>query len=124
MLHAYKILFILKNPVGGSISVLNLSEVVTGNVNDINRGASVSSFFQALCRHSLPGPLTGGSVATKELNKWIEERLANFESADIDYRKAEVLKLLLSLLKIACQHYGKLRSPYGTDAVMKVDYYL
>lgn len=114
----------LKNPVGGSISVHNLSEVVTGNIDASNRGVNVSSYFQALCRHSLPGPLTGGSVATKELNKWIEERLTSFESADIDYRKAEVLKLLLSLLKIACQYYGKLRSPYGTDTVMKVEYYI
>ncbi|KAH6829891.1 hypothetical protein C2S53_010696 [Perilla frutescens var. hirtella] len=107
-----------QNPVGGSISVLNLSEVVTGNI-DINHGMGVSNYFQTLFRHSLPGPLTGGSVATKELNKWIEERLTNLESANMEYRKAEVLRLLLSLLKIACQYYGKLRSPYGTDAVMK-----
>ncbi|KAG6418770.1 hypothetical protein SASPL_120975 [Salvia splendens] len=104
-----------QNPVGGSITVLNLSEVVTGNIDAVNHG---STYFQALCQHSLPGPLTGGSVATKELNKWIEERL-NSEPAHMDYRKAEVLKLLLSLLKIACQYYGKLRSPYGTDAAMK-----
>lgn len=110
--------------MGGSISVLNLSEVVTGRIDTSNSGKGVSSYFQALCRHSLPGPLTGGSVATKELNKWIEERLANIETADMDYRKAEVLRLLLSLLKIACQYYGKLRSPYGTDAAMKVDYYV
>ncbi|KAL1559714.1 protein transport protein SEC16B [Salvia divinorum] len=107
-----------QNPVGGSITVLNLSEVVTGNIDAVNHGRGVSTYFQALCRHSLPGPLTGGSVATKELNKWIEERL-NSEPAHMDYRKAEVLKLLLSLLKIACQYYGKLRSPYGTDTVMK-----
>ncbi|XP_057786972.1 protein transport protein SEC16B homolog [Salvia miltiorrhiza] len=108
-----------QNPVGGSISVLNLSEVVTGSIDNVNHVRGVSTYFQALCRHSLPGPLTGGSVATKELNKWIEERLTNSESTDMDYRKAQVLRLLLSLLKIACQFYGKLRSPYGTDAVMK-----
>lgn len=112
----------MKNPAGGSISVLNLSEVVNSNIDASNHGMGVSSYFQALCRHSLPGPLTGGSVATKELNKWIEERITNLGSADMDYKKAEVLRLLLSLLKIACQYYGKLRSPYGTDAVMKVDY--
>ena len=111
----------MKNPVGGSITVLNLSEVVTGNIDAVNHGRGVSTYFQALCQHSLPGPLTGGSVANKELNKWIEERL-NSEPAHMDYRKAEVLKLLLSLLKIACQYYGKLRSPYGTDASMKVNY--
>lgn len=110
----------MKSPVGGSISVLNLSEVVTGNIDTVNHGRGVSTYFQALCRHSLPGPLTGGNVATKELNKWIEERLTNSESGDTDYRKAQVSRLLLSLLKIACQYYGKLRSPYGTDAAMKV----
>ncbi|KAL1548995.1 protein transport protein SEC16B isoform X2 [Salvia divinorum] len=108
-----------QNPLAGSISVLNLSEVLTGNIDAVNHGRGVSTYFQALYQRSLPGPLTGGSVATKELNKWIEERLTNSEPADMDYRKAEVLRLLLSLLKIACQYYGKLRSPYGTDAVMK-----
>ncbi|XP_042054595.1 protein transport protein SEC16B homolog isoform X3 [Salvia splendens] len=108
-----------QNPLAGSISVLNLSEVLTGNIDAVNHGRGVSTYFQALYQHTLPGPLTGGSVATKELNKWIEERLSNSEPADMDYRKAEVLRLLLSLLKIACQYYGKLRSPYGTDAAMK-----
>lgn len=112
----------MKNPLAGSISVLNLSEVLTGNIDAVNHGRGVSTYFQALYQQTLPGPLTGGSVATKELNKWIEERLSNSEPADMDYRKAEVLRLLLSLLKIACQYYGKLRSPYGTDDVMKVDY--
>ncbi|XP_047948533.1 protein transport protein SEC16B homolog isoform X1 [Salvia hispanica] len=108
-----------QNPLAGSISVLNLSEVLTGNIDAVNHGRGVSTYFQALYQQTLPGPLTGGSVATKELNKWIEERLSNSEPADMDYRKAEVLRLLLSLLKIACQYYGKLRSPYGTDDVMK-----
>ncbi|KAL8539743.1 hypothetical protein ACS0TY_001381 [Phlomoides rotata] len=108
-----------QNSVGGSISVLNLSEVVNRNNDTSNRGMGVDNYFQALCRQSVPGPLTGGSVATKELNKWIDERITNLGSANMDYRKAEVLRLLLSLLKIGCQYYGKLRSPYGTDAAMK-----
>ncbi|KAK7319642.1 hypothetical protein RJT34_04365 [Clitoria ternatea] len=37
----------------------------------------------------------------------------------MDYKKGERLKLLLSLLKIACQHYGKLRSPFGSDTILK-----
>ncbi|KAL0296268.1 UNVERIFIED_CONTAM: protein transport protein SEC16B [Sesamum radiatum] len=53
----------------------------------------------------------------QELNKWIDERIAN--PADMDYRKTEALNMLLSLLKIACQYYGKLRSPYGTDTILK-----
>ncbi|KAK4434985.1 protein transport protein SEC16B [Sesamum alatum] len=108
-----------QNPVGGSISVLNLVEVMTANMDTSNHGMGVSNYFRALCRQSLPGPLTSGSVGSKELNKWIDERMTDLESADMDYRKAEVLRLLLSLLKIACQYYGKLRSPYGTNAVLK-----
>ncbi|KAL0331487.1 UNVERIFIED_CONTAM: protein transport protein SEC16B [Sesamum angustifolium] len=108
-----------QNPVGGSISILNLVEVMHANTDTSNHGMGGSNYFQALCRQSLPGPLTSGSVGGKELNKWIDERMTNLESADMDYRKAEVLRLLLSLLKIACQYYGKLRSPYGTDSVLK-----
>ncbi|KAL3645591.1 hypothetical protein CASFOL_010771 [Castilleja foliolosa] len=108
-----------QNPVGGSISVLSLAEVVNHNPDASSHGMGVRNYFQALFRQCVPGPLSGGSVGNKELNKWIDERIANPESADTDYGKAEVLRLLLSLLKIACQYYGKLRSPYGTDAVLK-----
>ncbi|KAK6118960.1 hypothetical protein DH2020_047298 [Rehmannia glutinosa] len=105
-----------QNPVGGSISVLSLAEVVNHNADAPNHGMGICNYFQALSRQCVPGPLSGGSVGSRELNKWIDERIANSGSADMDYRKAEVLGLLLSLLKIACQYYGKLRSPYGTDA--------
>ncbi|KAK6118950.1 hypothetical protein DH2020_047311 [Rehmannia glutinosa] len=108
-----------QNPVGGSISVLSLAEVVNHNADAPNHGMGICNYFQALSRQCVPGPLSGGSVGSRELNKWIDERIANSGSADMDYRKAEVLGLLLSLLKIACQYYGKLRSPYGTDAVLK-----
>ncbi|KAG8382433.1 hypothetical protein BUALT_Bualt05G0076800 [Buddleja alternifolia] len=111
--------FASQNPVGGSISVLNLAEVVNHDADASNHGMGVCNYFQALCRQSVPGPLTGGSVGTREFNKWIDERIANLESVEMDYRKAEVLRLLLSLLKIACQYYGKLRSPYGADAALK-----
>ncbi|XP_044485316.1 protein transport protein SEC16B homolog isoform X2 [Mangifera indica] len=103
--------------VGGSISVLNLMEVASGNASDSNTGAV--AYFRALCQQAFPGPLVGGNVGSKELNKWIDERIAKCESPDMDYRKGEVLKLLLSLLKIGCQHYGKLRSPYGTDTALR-----
>ncbi|CAK9181932.1 unnamed protein product [Ilex paraguariensis] len=105
--------------VGGSISVLNLTEVVAEKVDASIMGAGVCDYFRILCRQSFPGPLAGGNVGNKELNKWIDERIANCESPDVDYRQGEVLKLLLSLLKIACQHYGKLRSPFGTDTTLK-----
>ncbi|XP_051114616.1 protein transport protein SEC16B homolog [Andrographis paniculata] len=107
-----------QDSVGGTISILNLGEVVN-DVNTSDRGMGPSSYFQALCRQSLPGPLTSGSVGTKELNKWIDERIATLELTHMGHGKAEGLSLLLSLLKIACQYYGKLRSPYGTDAELK-----
>ncbi|XAR70462.1 hypothetical protein NMG60_11027316 [Bertholletia excelsa] len=105
--------------LGGSISVLNLMEVVTERVDGSCIGASTSGYFNALCRLPFPGPLVGGNVGNKELNKWIDERIANCGSPDMDFRKGEVLRLLLSLLKIACQYYGKLRSPFGTDAALR-----
>ncbi|KAL2547435.1 Protein transport protein SEC16B-like protein [Forsythia ovata] len=108
-----------QNPVGSSISVLNLAEVVNEKDDASSMGMGGCNYFRVLCRQSFPGPLTGGSVGVKELNRWIDERIMNSESPDMDYRKGEVLRLLLSLLKIACQYYGKLRSPFGSDTALK-----
>ncbi|XP_004244711.1 protein transport protein SEC16B homolog [Solanum lycopersicum] len=108
-----------QNPVGGSISVLSLMDVVSERVDSSSVVMGSCDYTRALCQQSFPGPLVGGSPSIKELNKWIDERIANSEPRDLDYRKGEVLRLLLSLLKIACQYYGKLRSPFGTDAVLK-----
>lgn len=110
-----------QDPVGGTISVLNLMEVVMGNTNANAIGNEVGAcdYFSALCQHSFPGPLVGGNVGNKELQKWIDERIANCESSGMDYRKGEALRLLLNLLKIGYQHYGKLRSPFGTDTVLR-----
>ncbi|KAK9075737.1 hypothetical protein SSX86_004066 [Deinandra increscens subsp. villosa] len=96
----------------GSISVLSLAEVVTG-------GTGVHDYFHTLCQHSFPGPLSGGNVGSKELNRWIDDRITHPETSDVDHNKGGVLRLLLSLLKIASQHYGKLRSPFGSDAGLK-----
>ncbi|PSS09713.1 Protein transport protein like [Actinidia chinensis var. chinensis] len=109
----------IQGPHGGSISVLNLMEVVTEKIDPSSTEVGTFDYFNTLCRQSFPGPLVGGNVGNKELNKWIDERIANCESPDPDYRKGEVLRLLLSLLKIACQHYGKLRSPFGTENAMR-----
>ncbi|KAH0643630.1 hypothetical protein KY289_034604 [Solanum tuberosum] len=108
-----------QNPVGGSISLLNLMDVVSERVDSSSLAMGACDYTRALCRQSFLGPLVGGSPSIKELNKWIDERISNSESPDMDYRKGEVLRLLLSLLKIACQYYGKLRSPFGTEAVLK-----
>lgn len=77
------------------------------------------SYLHALCQQSFPGPLVGGNVGGKEVNKWIDERISHCKLTDSDHVKEEALKLLLSLLKIACQHYGKLRS-LGTDSGTRV----
>ncbi|KAL3360310.1 hypothetical protein AABB24_013643 [Solanum stoloniferum] len=108
-----------QNPVGGSISLLNLMDVVSERVDSSSLAMGACDYTRALCRQSFLGPLVGGSPSIKELNKWIDERISNSESPDMDYRKGEVLRLLLSLLKIAYQYYGKLRSPFGTEAVLK-----
>ncbi|KAG1359318.1 Protein transport protein sec16 [Cocos nucifera] len=100
----------------GSVSVLNLAEVVmdkTDASNTISGGAF--GYFHSLCQQSFPGPLVGGNAATKDINKWIDERIISCESPGMVFQKGILLRLLLSLLKISCQHYGKLRSPFGSD---------
>lgn len=106
-----------------AISVLSLAEVVAdkGDGSGIVSGTS-HDYFHALCQSSFPGPLVGGSAATKEVNKWLDEKIGKCESASVDFCKGEFLKLLFSLLKIMCQHYGKLRSPFGSDpSVEEID---
>ncbi|XP_024996970.1 protein transport protein SEC16B homolog [Cynara cardunculus var. scolymus] len=106
-----------KDSSAGSVSVLNLTEIVPGGADASSSATGVGGYFHALCRQSFPGPLAAGNVGGRELNRWIDERIAH--PTDIDYRKVGVLRLLLSLLKIASQHYGKLRSPFGTDTTSK-----
>ena len=116
-------LFYVKGPLGGSISVLNLMEVVTEKIDASSVGVGTFGYFNTLCRGSFPSPLVGGNVGSKELNKWIDERVANCESSDMGYRKHDALSLLLSLLKLGCQHYGKFRSPFGSDNASRVYYF-
>ncbi|XP_077236494.1 protein transport protein SEC16A homolog [Tasmannia lanceolata] len=104
-----------QDPVGRSVSILNLMEVVIDKTNAAGNGCGAFNYFHALCQQKFPGPLVGGNVATVELNKWIDERIANCGSTNMHFREAELLSLLFSLLKISCQHYGKLRSPFGAD---------
>lgn len=107
-----------KNGDGCFLSVLNMMEVVSLNNGPSSTEIGAHSYFNYLCHQSFPGPLVGGNVGSKELNKWIDERIANSESLEMNYGKGQGLKLLLSLLKIACQHYGKLRS-FGGDTGLK-----
>ncbi|XP_058086809.1 protein transport protein SEC16A homolog [Magnolia sinica] len=102
--------------VGGSISIFNLMEVVMNNTHSAGIGSGTCDYFHALCQQSFPGPLVGGNTAA--INKWTDDRIANCQSPNMDFRKGELLRLLLSLLKISCQHYGKLRSPFGVDSAL------
>ncbi|ESQ39898.1 hypothetical protein EUTSA_v10000744mg [Eutrema salsugineum] len=104
---------------GSSISVLDLAEVISGNASYSSLGEDSSSYFRCLHQQSLPGPLVGGNVGSKDLHKWLDERILHCESSDMDFARGKLLKLLLSLLRISCQYYGKLRSPFGTDATQK-----
>ncbi|KAJ4878056.1 Protein transport protein SEC16A-like protein [Raphanus sativus] len=104
---------------GNSISVLNLAEVTSGSAFFSSLGGNSSSYFRSLHQQCLPGPLVGGSVGSKELNKWLDESILHCESSDMDFSRGKLLKMLLSLLRISCQYYGKLRSPFGTDTTQK-----
>ncbi|CAN8267122.1 unnamed protein product [Cochlearia groenlandica] len=104
---------------GSSISVLNLAEVISGSASYSSLGEDSSSYFRCLHQQPLPGPLVGGNVGSKDLHKWLDERILNSESSDMNFSRGKLLKILLSLLRISCQYYGKLRSPFGTDATQK-----
>lgn len=103
----------------GVVNVFNLMEVVMDRTDASSSGLGARDYFHTLCQQSFPGPLVGGNVGTRELNKWIDDKITNCECPNMDYRKGEVLRLLFSLLKIACQFYGKLRSPFGSDQALK-----
>ncbi|XP_066378781.1 protein transport protein SEC16A homolog isoform X2 [Miscanthus floridulus] len=101
---------------GRMVSVLNIQEVVADKIDHssiTNSGAF--SYFHALCRHPIPGPLVGGSAASKDVNKWLDDMTGVYESSQTEFQGGDVQKVLISLLKILCQHYGKLRSPFGSD---------
>ncbi|KNA03991.1 hypothetical protein SOVF_203880 [Spinacia oleracea] len=99
----------------GVISVLNVMEVAMLKNDGSDVGIGGCDYFHTLCQQSFSGPLVSGNVGSKELNKWVDDRIANSNVTNADYKEGEALNMLLSLLKIACQYYGKLRSAFGTD---------
>ena len=110
-----------KGNSGRTVSVLNIQEVVADKIDHssiTNSGAF--SYFHALCRHPIPGPLVGGSAASKDVNKWLDDMTGVYESSQTEFQGGDVQKVLISLLKILCQHYGKLRSPFGSDPSQEV----
>ncbi|KAL5199541.1 hypothetical protein ABZP36_020744 [Zizania latifolia] len=80
---------------------LSTAEVVTdkADASSITNGSALG-YFHALCRQTIPGPLVGGSVSSKH--------------------RGDPRKLLISLLRILCQHYRKLRSPFASDPSKEV----
>lgn len=103
----------------GVISILNMMEVFTDKTDASGFETGGRDYFRALCQQSFPGPLVGGNAGSKELNKWVDEKIASYEAPYMDYGRGDLLRLLFSLLKIALQYYGKLRSPFGTDLALK-----
>ncbi|PON61160.1 COPII coat assembly protein, Sec [Parasponia andersonii] len=104
---------------GGLINVLNMTEVFMDKTHTSMYETGGGDYFPALCQQHLPGPLVNGNVGSKELKKWIDDKIANYETPYIDYWKGDLLRLLFSLLKLALQYYGKLRSPFGSDQALK-----
>ncbi|KAH0469337.1 hypothetical protein IEQ34_000895 [Dendrobium chrysotoxum] len=101
--------------VGGVVSIHSLVDVVMTKADFWNTSAGCFGYFHTLCQESFPGPLVGGNAASKDINKWINDKISSSESSSAFFQNGLLLRLLLSLLKILCQHYGKLRSPYGAE---------
>lgn len=75
------------------------------------------SYFFSLNRGGLAGPLVGGGITTKDLLKWVDDRIAICDSDDLHCTSAEALRVLWGVLRIACLHYGKLRSVNGSTSL-------
>ncbi|CAN6202853.1 unnamed protein product [Urochloa humidicola] len=101
---------------GRAVSVLNIPEIIGDKIDNssVTNGSAIS-YFHALCCQPIPGPLVGGSAASKDVNKWLDDMIGVYESSLTEFQRGDVQKVLISLLKILCQHYGKLRSPFGSD---------
>ncbi|GAB4844330.1 hypothetical protein Ancab_037694 [Ancistrocladus abbreviatus] len=108
-----------QDSAGGVINVLNIMEVAMPTNDGRHTGLGGYGYLHTLCRQYFPGPLVSGNMGSKELNKWIDDKLANCETLYRDYERVCILRMLFSLLKITCQYYGKLRSPFGTDNALK-----
>jgi hypothetical protein len=100
--------------IPGPIQVHSLSQLVA-HTTDNGPGETGTSYFGALSRPTLSGPLVGGSVSSKELSKWIDGQA---QSQAQNYN-AGSLPMLWGLLKLASKHYGKLRSQAGSSGITK-----
>ncbi|GBG61429.1 hypothetical protein CBR_g21774 [Chara braunii] len=96
----------------GPISIYSLNQVVCSSGEDgDSMGGNGRLHFAWLSGNALAGPLVGGgNVSQKDLLKWIDERASKCHVEEPECRNPESLRMLWGLLKVACQHYGRLRS--------------
>lgn len=105
----------MKAPRLGTSEPLVLQDLNQLVLNAEKRGQNDGfSYFSALNRHGLSGPLVGHGVTSKDLLKWVDEQIENCETEDSHGTSSEGLRVLWGVLKIACLHYGKLRSMAGS----------
>ncbi|KAH7435616.1 hypothetical protein KP509_06G071900 [Ceratopteris richardii] len=78
-------------------------------------GYSDALYFSALDRQGLSGPLCGST--SKDVLKWVDEQIENCGKEDNQRTNSKGLWVLWGVLKIACLHYGKLRSVGGSARV-------
>ncbi|KAG6553655.1 hypothetical protein Mapa_004569 [Marchantia paleacea] len=102
--------------VPGPLCVHSLSQIVAQSA-DHGRQEPGNLYFSSLSRQTFSGPLASGSVSNKELSKWLDERGANCRTEEPCCRNPASLSMLWGLLKVASQHYGKLRSAVGTTGI-------
>jgi hypothetical protein len=104
--------------------------IVSHDLNQLVSSAGTQSYndgvayFSALNHRGLTFPLIGAGPTSKELVKWIDERIEKCENEDRHCTSSEALSVLWGVLKIACSHYGKLRSLGGSGGLKsQVCYY-
>eukprot|EP00250_Pteridium_aquilinum_P021698 c25199_g1_i1 orf=455-5497(+) len=106
----------MKAPQLGTSEPLVLRDLNQLVLNADKRGESDGfSYFSALSRQGLSGPLHGAT--SKDLLKWVDERIENCGMEYSQGMSSEGLRLLWGVLKIACLHYGKLRSMAGSTGL-------
>lgn len=104
----------MKDPQLGNAEPIVLHDL-NHLVSSVECKNDVSTYFCALNRQGLSGPLHGAT--SKDVLKWVDERIENCEQEDSQGLNSEGLRLLWGVLKIACQHYGKLRSASGSAGI-------
>ncbi|KAL0927593.1 hypothetical protein M5K25_001778 [Dendrobium thyrsiflorum] len=77
--------------VGGVVSIHSLVDVVMTKADFWNTSAGCFGYFHTLCQESFPGPLVGGNAASKDINKWINDKISNSESSSAFFQDGLLL---------------------------------